>query len=89
MYVRLLPFMFLKNCFYLNDQFGVPTKETGISFYIYLSSLHDAGQPNLPSENRELRKVAHLTGLYLGGTWVLGKPLTGWVLCSEGVAAFW
>lgn len=44
---------------------------------MYLSSLHDAGQPHLPSEKRELRKVAHLTGLYLGGTWVLGKPLTG------------
>ena len=60
---------------------------------MYLSSLYDTGQPNPPSEKRELRKVAHLTGLYLKDTWGLGKPLTervaGWVLCLEGVATFW
>ena len=87
--------MFLKNHFYLNDLFRVPTKEWLVShFYMYFSSVYDTGQLNPPSEKKELRKVAHLTGLYLEGTWGLGKPLTesciaGWVLCSEGVVTFW
>lgn len=37
-------------------------------FIYYLSSLYDTGQLNPPSEKKELRKVAHLTGLYLEGT---------------------
>lgn len=42
-------------------------KNSWYLIFTYIFHLSDTGHPNPPSEKKEPRKVAHLTGLYLEG----------------------
>ena len=49
---------------------------------MYLSSLYNTGHPSPPSEKKELKKAAHLTGLYLEGYLgkAFGKKQSSWLV---------
>ena len=49
---------------------------------MYLSFLYNTGHPSPPSEKKELKKAAHLTGLYLEGRLgkAFGRKQSSWLL---------
>lgn len=62
-----------------------------VIFYIYLSFLYETGHPNPSSEKTELRKAAHLTGLYLedGLGKAFGRKQKSWLVSMTVLCSSW